>query len=510
MSRELLHDRDGPMTSRNRKLAKRARLAVLATMLPLVLLLTSLSRPAVATAKHYTELTFPPLPEVQVPAYDRFQLPNGMVVYLMEDHELPLVGGTALIATGDRLEAAAKVGLAGIVGEVMRSGGTRNHSADELNQLLEQRAAVIETSIGLNAGRASFNALKEDLEPVLGLFAEVLREPAFAPDKLTLAQVQRQGAIARRNDSPGSIASREFRKLLYGETSPYARTEEYTTLSNISRQDVLDFYQQYFHPNRILLGIVGDFDPRQMRSLLEAKFGDWPSNPGPEPEFPLPATALPAVSQANLGGMFLVDQAQLNQSYVQIGQLGGQLNNPDVFPLFVMNGVLNGFGGRLFNQVRSRQGLAYSVYASWNPEFDYPGLFVAGGQTRSETTVAFVRSVLGELERLRTSAISPGELTYAKDSILNSFVFNFQDPAQTLSRLMRYEFFGYPQDFIFRYQRGIKQTTIADVQRVARTYLQPEDMVTLVVGNSTTIQPPLTSLQASVTPLDVTIPQPQS
>jgi len=134
---------------------------------------------AAVSARHYTELTFPPLSEVKVPPYTRFQLNNGMIVYLMEDHELPLVGGTAMFRTGDRWEPGDKVGLAGITGTVMRSGGTQKHPPDELNQLLEQRAARVETSIGEVSGSASFNCLTKDLPEVFGLFAEVIREPAF-------------------------------------------------------------------------------------------------------------------------------------------------------------------------------------------------------------------------------------------------------------------------------------------------------------------------------------------
>ncbi|HEY9805007.1 MAG TPA: insulinase family protein, partial [Candidatus Obscuribacterales bacterium] len=169
------------------------------------------------------------------------------------------------------------------------------------------------------------------------------------------------------------------------------------------------------------------------------------------------------------------------------------------------------FGGRLFNQVRSRQGLAYSVYSAWSARYDYPGVFVAGGQTRSDATVPFIRSVLSEMERIRAKPVSAPELAYAKDSVLNSFVFNFQDPEQTLSRLMRYEYYGYPSDFIFRYQRGVEATTIPEVQRVAQKYLKPENIVTLVVGNAKAIQPPLNSLGANVkvTPIDITIPEPK-
>jgi len=466
-----------------------------------VLLVVLLGLPAVAAvARHYTQLKFGRLPEVQLPSYKRFVLDNGMVVYLMEDHELPLVGGTALFHTGNRLEPEKQVGLADLVGMVMRTGGTVQYSGDELNQLLEQRAAMVETGMDTSSGSASFSALTEDLEMVFGLFASVIREPVFAQDKLDLAKTQLRGEIARRNDDPNGIAGREFQKLVYGNNSPYARTVEYATLDTISRGDLVSFYRQYFAPNNMILGIVGDFNSEQMRSLIQAKFGEWKSSGK------LPPPQLPSVSQAKTGGIFLVNQPQLSQSYVQLGHLGGQLNSPDYAALTVLNGVLNGFGGRLFNSVRSRQGLAYSVSGAWSPRYDYPGLFIAGGQTRSVTTVSFIQAVRSEIERLKAEPVTPAELAFAKDSVLNSFVFNFQDPSQTLSRLMRYEYYGYPTDFLFRYQRGVEATTAADVQRVARTYLKPENLVTLVVGNAAAIQPPLNQLAAEVTPLDITIP----
>ncbi|MEA5578149.1 pitrilysin family protein [Anabaena sp. UHCC 0451] len=459
---------------------------------------------ATAAAKHYTDLQFTPVSEIKLPKYERFVLDNGLVVYLMEDHELPLVSGTTLVKTGSRWEAGEQSGLADVVGSLMRTGGTLKHSADQLNEILEQKAASVETDIAEAAGSASFDSLTEDLETVFGLFAEVLREPAFAQEKLDLIKTQAKGGIARRNDDPSSIASREFRKLIYGQDSPYARTVEYATLDKINREDVQKFYEQYFHPNNMILGIVGDFNPQKMRSLIQTKLGDWKPNPK------IAKTQLPEVSPANLGGVFFVNQPQLTQSNILMGHLGGKFDNPDYAALDVMNGVLNGFGGRLFNEVRSRQGLAYSVYGSWSPRFDYPGMFIAGGQTRSDATVQFVNALQTEIKRIQNQRVTAKELNYAKESTLNSFVFNFQDPSQTLSRLMRYEYYGYPADFLFRYQKAVTATTAADVQRVAKKYLKPENLVTLVVGNQTAIKPPLTQLAATVTPIDVTIPGSQN
>lgn len=491
-------------------MGKWLRYSLTAIVISLVVVIGFGRAPALAvTPRHYTDLQFPPPPEIKIPPYTQFDLSNGMQVYLVEDHELPLVSGVATIYTGDRLEPSEKTGLASIVGEVMRSGGTLNYPAETLNQFLEQRAASIETGINTTSGSAGFSGLTEDLEDVFGRFVEVLRQPAFPPDRIEFSKNQWRGSIARRNDDPDSIVSREFQKLIYGTNSPYARTIEYTTLDNISRGDVVDFYQKYYHPNNVLLGMIGDFDSAKMRSLIEAKFADWQPTSQPVGRQML---TLPEVTQAQSSGVFVVDQPQLTQSSVQIGHLGGKLDSPDYAPLSVMNEVLNGLGGRLVNEVRSRQGLAYSVYAFWSPQFDYPGTFVAGGQTRSDATVPLIKATLAELKKLRTTPIREEELARAKDSVLNAFIFNFDTPYQTLSRVMRYAYYGYPQDFIFRYQKQVEATTVADVQRVAQAYLKPEQMVTLVVGNSAAITPPLSSISpdAKVTQIDVSIPQVKS
>ncbi len=479
---------------------------IILTLLACGFLIAGIDRkPALAQdALHYTELEFPPLPELTIPDYERFQLENGLTVYLMEDHELPLVGGSVLVHTGDRLEPGDKAGLATLVGEGMRAGGSDRYPADDLNAFLEQRAASIETGITMTSGSASFSSLTNDLPAVFERFVDVVQHPGFPIDKLALLKGQLEGSIARRNDDPDGIARREFNKLIYGKDSPYARTVEYRTLANIAREDVIAFHQRYFVPSNMLLGVYGDFDPEDMRSLIEQTFGAW------SVDAPAPAPNVPAVTQQEDGGVFLVDQPQLTQSSVLMGHVGGTLDSPDYAALSVMNQVLNGLGGRLLNEVRSRQGLAYNVYAVWSANYDYPGVFIAGGQTRSEATVPFVNATLAELEKMRQQPITDAELAQAKDSVVNSFVFNFQSPSQTLSRVVNYEFFDYPEDFIFQYRQAIESLTAAEVQRAALEHLAPDQMVTLVVGNASAIAPPLSLLadEEPVTPLDITIPEP--
>ncbi|PSP19592.1 MAG: peptidase M16 [Cyanobacteria bacterium QS_8_64_29] len=464
---------------------------------------TIASQAEAATPKHYTELSFPPQPEPAPPDCERYQLDNGMTVYLLPDRDLPLVSGRAFVRTGSRLEPANKVGLAELAGKVLRTGGTQQHALDELNRMLERRAALIETSIGTTRGEASFEALRPDLDAVLDLFAQVLRQPAFAPDKIALAKTQKRGEIARRNDEAGRIAAREFSELVYGDSSPYARIADYATLNNISRTDIIDFYQTYFRPDNIILGAIGDFEVAAMRNRIARAFGDWEA-PAAEP-----SPTVPAAGQARDGGIFVAEQSQLTQSYIRLGHLDGQYDSEDYPALDVMNEALNGLGGRLFDRLRSQQGLAYSVSGKWNPSYDYDGMFVAGGQTQSQQTVPFIRSLRSELERMQREPLQEEALEGAKSTILNAFPFEFEDPSQTLARRMRYDYYDYPPDFLWQYRRGVEATTAEDVLRAVRESLHPERLVTLVVGNPDAIEPGLEQLEQPVQTRDITLPQPR-
>ncbi|AFZ53868.1 M16 family metallopeptidase [Cyanobacterium aponinum] len=450
------------------------------------------------TPSTYRDLQFPPLAEIKLPEYERYQLDNGMVIYLIEDHRLPLISGNAVIRTGSRFDPPSQVGLAELTGSLIRLGGTANYSPEQLNSILEQKAAAIESSIDETMGSVSFSSLSYDLDTIFPLFAEVIQSPAFDSQQLEVLKTQAKGAIARRNDDPGNIASREFKKLVYGENNPYARTIEYNTLDNIQQSDIKNFHSKYVRPEGIILGIVGDFDSSQIKEKIAQYFGNWQGNSQVKPTFDTITS-----KQEKSKGIFIADQPQLTQSNILLGHLAGKLNDPNYPTLSVMNGVLNGFGGRLHNEIRSRQGLAYSVYGIWQGAYDYPGLFVAGGQTKTDTTTQFIKTMKEEIEKLRTQPITEAELNYAKDSILNSFVFKFQNPSQTLSRMMTYEYYDYPQNFIFDYQQGVKNTQIDDVLNVAQEYLHPDKIVTLVVGNEEEIKQELQTLGQNIKQIEI-------
>ena len=193
----------------------------------------------------YKDLKFPPLKEIQIPKIDENTLPNGMKVYLLENHELPLVRGTALVRTGNLFDPADKVGLASITGELIRSGGTAAKTGDQIDEQMENIAASVESSIDESFGRVSFSTLKERTDEVLGIFHDVISGPAFRDDKIELVKSQLRSGISRRNDNAEGISQREFTDLVYGPKTPYGWQIEYATLDNIKRDDIVAFYKRY-------------------------------------------------------------------------------------------------------------------------------------------------------------------------------------------------------------------------------------------------------------------------
>lgn len=448
------------------------------------------------------DLTYPELHDIVIPEVQRVTLPNGIQLFLLEDHELPLVNVSCRIRVGSIYEPADKIGLATITGQVMRTGGTASMTGDELDEELEAIAASVETDIGLDSGSASVSVLKEDIDRGLAILADVLMHPAFRQDKIALAKMQLSSSIARRNDSPDGIASREFRKLIYGPDSVYARQMEFATIANITRDDLVAFHDRYFGPNNMMMAVWGDFETGPMIDKIAKAFDTWPPI---GPELPEP----PGVDYAWPSTVGLVAKPEINQSNIYLGHIGGFRSDPDYFALTVMNQILGGgFTGRLFKNVRSRQGLAYSVFGAYSSGFNRPGVFYVGCQTKSQSTVHAIRAMIDEVEKIASEPVTDEELAIAKDSYLNSFVFNFDSKGEIIRRLMTYAYYGYPPDFLQRTKENIERVTKADVLRVAQKHLRPEAVQVLVVGRPADFDEPLTTLGA-VENIDITIPMPK-
>ncbi|MDA2932924.1 insulinase family protein [Acidobacteria bacterium AH-259-D05] len=453
---------------------KRLALAKWVLGVPLLLCFAGLSM----AQKHYKDLKYPKLRNIQVPKVEQVSLANGMKLFVLEDHELPLVNLSARIRVGSIYEPPEKVGLAAITGTVMRTGGTITRSGDEIDEELENIAASVETRIGLDSGSASMSVLKNDVDTGLAVLADILMNPAFPEEKIQLAKLQRRSGISRRNDSANRIASREFRKLIYGPDSVYARHTEYATIDNITRDDLVALHREFFYPNNVMLAVWGDFDTSQMVRKIEQVFQAWEMR---DVELP----SVPEVNYQFRQTVNLIQKEDVNQTNIFMGHIGGLRNDPDYFALILMNRILGtGFTSRLFKEVRSRQGLAYSVFGYFSAEYDHAGMFYIGCQTKSETTIQAIRAMMAEVTKMTQSEVTAEELELARESFLNAFVFNFDSTGEIVRRLMTYAYYGYPLDFLEKAKENVEKVTETDILRVAKKHLRPDKMQILAVGRS--------------------------
>lgn len=457
--------------------------------------------PVLAQATDWKEIQKPALKPFTIARPKKVTFSNGMVVLLMEDRELPLVNAQAVVRGGARNDPAEKTGLSSMVGQVWRTGGTRAKTGDELDDLLEARAAKVETGVGTSNASVSLSCLKGDLDAVLAVFDDLLRNPEFREEKLALARNQMNTGIARRNDDPMGIAGREMTKLAYGAESPYARVPEYATVASITRDDLLAWHRKYVHPERIVLSVVGDFDAAEMEAKLRKTFEAWPRGAKVD-------DAPAAYRKAAAPGVFLVEKEDVNQSNIRLVHLGIERRDPDYFALEVMNEVLGGgFSARLFSNVRSAKGLAYSVGGGVGSQWDYPGVFGVSMGTKSGSTAAGIDALLEEVDGIVTRPPSAEELKKAKDAILNSFIFRFDSKQKILAQKTLEELYGYPADFLDRYRSEVEKVTSEDVVRVAKKHVRKGDLAILVVGKSADFDRPLSTF-GKVTVLDIAIPAP--
>jgi Predicted Zn-dependent peptidases len=464
--------------------------------------LTAQSLLSAQQSKPWEQIPVPALHEFKPHQPTRIQLKNGIVVFLQEDHELPFISGSVVIPGGDRDVDPAKTGLVDLYGEAWRTSGTAKMDGDAMDNFLEAKAAHIETGGDIDSTQVSWNSLKGDADPVFDLAMDLLFHPKFSEEKLQLAQQQEATGIVRRNDDEGGIAAREAAKLAYGADSPYTRQPELATIGAVTVADLQSWHDRTLK-GKLIVAVSGDFDPVAMEAKVRAVFEKLP-----------PATVLPPRHDEFKGaapGVYFIGKDDVNQSNIQIVGMGTQRNNPDLPAIAVMNEILGGgFASRLFQKVRTEQGLAYAVGGGLGFDYDHPGTFTVEVLTQSKTTVDATKSALNEINGLTGQPFTDAELKRAKDNILNSFLFRYDTRGKVLNQRVRLEFYGYPADYLEKYEAGLEKVTLADLKRVADKYIQPSKLAILVVGNEPEIKPGLDALgMGAIHPIDITIPQPE-
>ena len=408
---------------------------------------------------------------------ERHVLSNGITVYLKEDHTIPLINVAGRFRGGALYESSTQDSVARLTATVMRTGGTTNTPYQKIDESLDYISANITAMTDEEASSITLNVPSKDVSEALKIYSDIIIHPAFPQDRLDFEKEQIKQTLIRQNDNPTGIATREYRRLVYGE-HPYGRAEDWQRIKSVKRDDLVAWHDKYYVPNNAWFGITGDFNTKEMIAMLEKAFAGWEKKPLTLPTPPkVEATTKPAI--------YIVNRP-LNQTAINFGHIGVDRNNPDIYAIIIMNYMLGGggFASHYTQEVRDKAGLAYTVNSSFDTNSLQPGLFTSVVQTKTETTFQAMSLMLKLINQMRNDPISDEEFLGAKQSIMSGYVRSFGSLAGTVGLLMNLEVQGRDQTYYKNYLANINKVTRADVERVAKKYLQPDKLVFVVVGKS--------------------------
>jgi len=438
------------------------------------------------------QFKFSPLTFTPPKAADyRTTLSNGMIVYIVEDHEIPWVQAAILspVASGGGggfggrgggggggsvnafLEPADKLGVQALTATIMRTGGTTTMTGEQIDERMEFLAGTV--------GSSNLSIHARHLDEGLKIWMDVLQNPAFPEDKLRREKERILMAYRNRHRNLGGVATRTFNRLVYGETSPITAEATDVITEGLTRADLAAWHKKYWGSNNAILVIAGDFKRDEMLRKLEATFGKWPAAEKAAEKYP-------KVEQAAKAGVYMVQPQgpTPNQGIIRIGHVGLTRDDPDYPAVDLMNYTLGGgsFSSRITRIVRNDNGLAYSTSSSFSAETHYPGTFSAFCQTKNSTVVFAAQLMVNEIERMRAGDVTEKDLRFAKTARLNAFPSMFSTKFGNIRSFAELELDGRPRDYYDTYLARYEKVTLADIKRVAQKYLRPEHMIIMVAG----------------------------
>jgi len=432
---------------------------------------------------HPINLQYPRL-DYKIPPVAQFRevLSNGMVVYIAEDRLLPTFDLHITLAAASAFDPQDKIGLASLTGEELRDGGTQDLTPEELDERVEFLAAELFSNIGETSGSAGVSVLSKDIDGGLDLLINVLRYPRFDENRFRLAKERRMQNVKRRNDRTDQIERAEFSFLMNGEDHFSNWYPTPATLNAVTREDMAAFHRKYIHPGNMIVAVAGDFERAEMLKKLEKAFANWPVGEKSPRTFPAPEFEPQP-------GVYLIHKDEVNQGRVTVGHKGIMRGSPDEFALQVMNGILGaaGFRSRLVAKVRSDEGLAYNTGSQFGQGIYWPGIFRAWFQSKSNSCAYATQLVLDEIARLKAEKVSQADVDDTVNFYVESLPQRFENKLAILETYTSDEYTGRDSKYWQTYVENLKKVTPEDVQRVARKYLHPDQLVILAVGDAEAI-----------------------
>jgi zinc protease len=405
----------------------------------------------------------------------RSVLSNGMVLLTSEQRALPMVALELVIDAGSRHESAQQAGLANLTSKLL-TYGTKKRSALQISESLDFIGASLETGAGENTASVSLTILKKDLAVGLELLAEILTSSTFPQEEIDRQKQAIIAGIRAQEEDPGAVAGKAFAAALFPQ-SPYGRPVEGTEASvkSLQAQSLRDFFSRYYRPNRSIMSVVGAVSEQEITQALDQALRGWSKGVASAP----PA----APSRIGAAQTVRIDK-DLTQANIILGHAGVPRGHPDYYALQVMNYILGGggFSSRAMDSIRNERGLAYSVYSFFGADKSH-GSFQFIMQTKNESAEEAVRLALEEIRRIREQPVSEQELNDAKNYMTGSFPLRFDTNRKVAGFLAQVELFELGLDYPNRFGALVDKVSRDDVQRVARQFLQPEKLITVVVGN---------------------------
>jgi predicted Zn-dependent peptidase len=421
-----------------------------------------------------------PSPVLKLPALQRFKLSNDIPVVLMEKHGVPLVQINLLINAGSAMDPAGKAGLASMAADLMDEGaGTRNSL--ELADAIDFLGASISSGSGTHTSVVSLHSAVSKLDQALPLMADVAIRPNFPAEELERKRKDRLTTLVQWHDQPSAVASVIFNRMLFGAKHPYGvQSLSEQSLRSFTVDDMKKYHAANYHAGNATLIVVGDVSPASLMPKLEAAFGKWEKKSAS-------AITVSTAKQVDARKIYLVDKPGAAQSEVRIGRIGVARTTEDYFPILVMNTILGGsFTSRLNQNLREQHGYSYGA----GSRFDFrpaPGAFLASAAVQTAVTDKSLTEFMKELNRILLP-ISDEEISRAKNYLALGYPDDFQSVSQIAGQIGEIVTYKLPDDYFNSFIQRVLAVTKADVERVAKKYLDPAKVAIIVVGDKAVIE----------------------